>query len=86
MKEACEEILINGSEEELNEYKEYAKNNNIWSKNKGAMIKKVAEKEVCRLVEGITGIYIPEEMPNGYDLETSQTTQKRREAAKEKRI
>ena len=66
-------------------YKEYAKNNNIWSKNKGAMIKKVAEKEVCRLVEGITGIYIPEEMPNGYDLETSQTTQKRREAAKERR-
>lgn len=58
-------------------YSEYSKNSNIWSKHKGAMIKKVAEKEVCRLVEGITGIYITEEMPKGYDLETSQKNQEK---------
>lgn len=59
-------------------YQEYSKDANIWTKHKGAMIKKVAEKEVCRLVEGISGIYIPEEMPKGYDLETSQTMQRKR--------
>ena len=53
-------------------YNEYAKNNNIWTKSKSAMIRKVAEKEACRICCGITGINIEEEMPEEYSLEQSQ--------------
>lgn len=53
-------------------YHEYAKNNNIWTKSKSAMIRKVAEKEVCRVCCGITGINTEEEMPEEYSLEHSQ--------------
>ena len=53
-------------------YNEYAKNNNIWTKSKSAMIRKVAEKEACRICCGITGINIEEEMPDEYSLEQSQ--------------
>ena len=53
-------------------YNEYAKDNTIWRKHKSAMIRKVAEKEVCRICCGITGIYTEEEMPEEYSLEESQ--------------
>lgn len=50
---------------------EYDKKKSVWKSNKAAMIVKVAEKEVCRLGEGVTGIYIEEEMPDEYSLENT---------------
>lgn len=50
---------------------EYDKKKAIWKSNKSAMIRKVAEKEVCRLGEGVSGIYIEEEMPDEYSLENT---------------
>ena len=52
------------------DYKEYASNTPTWRKNASAMIKKVAEKEVCRLSAGISGLHIPEEMPQYYQKRT----------------
>ena len=50
---------------------EYDKKKSVWKTNKSAMIRKVAEKEVCRLGEGVSGIYIEEEMPDEYSLENT---------------
>ena len=50
---------------------EYDKKKSVWKSNKSAMIRKVAEKEVCRLGEGVSGIYIEEEMPDEYSLENT---------------
>lgn len=50
---------------------EYDKKKAIWKSNKAAMIRKVAEKEVCRLGEGVSGLYIEEEMPQEYSLENT---------------
>ena len=50
---------------------EYDKKKSVWKTNKSAMIIKVAEKEVCRLGEGVSGIYIEEEMPEEYSLENT---------------
>jgi len=50
---------------------EYDKKKSVWKSNKSAMIRKVAEKEVCRLGEGVTGIYIEEEMPDEYSLKNT---------------
>ena len=50
---------------------EYDKKKSVWKSNKAAMIRKVAEKEVCRLGEGVTGLYIEEEMPDEYSLENT---------------
>lgn len=47
---------------------EYDKKQSVWKSNPSAMIRKVAEKEVCRLGEGISGLYIEEEMPQEYSL------------------
>ena len=50
---------------------EYDKKKSVWKTNKSAMIRKVAEKEVCRLGEGVSGLYIEEEMPQEYSLENT---------------
>lgn len=50
---------------------EYDKKKSVWKTNKSAMIRKVAEKEVCRLGEGVSGIYIEEEMPDEYSLKNT---------------
>lgn len=50
---------------------EYDKKKSVWKTNKSAMIRKVAEKEVCRLGEGVSGLYIEEEMPDEYSLENT---------------
>lgn len=50
---------------------EYDKKKSVWKSNKAAMIRKVAEKEVCRLGEGVSGLYIEEEMPDEYNLENT---------------
>lgn len=55
---------------------EYDKKKSVWKTNKSAMIRKVAEKEVCRLGEGVTGIYIEEEMPDEYSLENTLNSKK----------
>ena len=53
------------------DYKEYASNTPIWKKNASAMIRKVSEKEACRLSVGISGLHIPEEMPQYYQTKTN---------------
>lgn len=55
---------------------EYDKKKSVWKSNKSAMIVKVAEKEVCRLGEGVSGIYIEEEMPDEYSLENTLNPKK----------
>lgn len=50
---------------------EYDKKKSVWKSNKAAMIVKVAEKEVCRLGEGVSGLYIEEEMPDEYSLKNT---------------
>lgn len=50
---------------------EYDKKKSVWKTNKAAMIVKVAEKEVCRLGEGVSGLYIEEEMPDEYSLKNT---------------
>lgn len=50
---------------------EYDKKKAIWKSNKSAMIRKVAEKEVCRLGEGVSGLNIEEEMPDEYSLKNT---------------
>lgn len=55
---------------------EYDQEQSVWKTHKSAMIRKVAEKEVCRLGEGVTGIYIEEEMPEEYSLENTLNPKK----------
>lgn len=55
---------------------EYDKKKSVWKSNKAAMIRKVAEKEVCRLGEGVSGICIEEEMPDEYSLENTLKSKK----------
>ena len=52
------------------DYKEYASNTPTWRKNASSMIRKVSEKEACRLSAGISGLHIPEEMPSYYQKRT----------------
>ena len=52
------------------DYKEYSANSPTWKKNASAMIRKVSEKEACRLSAGISGLHIPEEMPEYYQRKT----------------
>lgn len=61
---------------------EYDKKKSVWKSNKEAMIVKVAEKEVCRLGEGVTGIHIEEEMPQEYSLENTLHPKKKVEINK----
>lgn len=56
---------------------EYDKKKSVWKSNKAAMIRKVAEKEVCRLGEGVSGLYIEEEMPDEYSLENTLNQEKK---------
>lgn len=64
--------------------KEYDKKTQIWKTYTSSMIRKVAEKEVCRLAGNISGLHTPEEMGEEYSLDYSkdkiveqkQTTQK----------
>ena len=53
------------------DYKEYASNTPTWKKNASSMIRKVSEKEACRLSAGISGLHIPEEMPQYYQTKTN---------------
>ena len=48
------------------DYDEYKQPTPTWKKNGSAMIRKVSEKEACRLSAGISGLHIPEEMPMYY--------------------
>lgn len=48
------------------DYDEYKQPTPTWKKNASAMIRKVSEKEACRLSAGISGLHIPEEMPAYY--------------------
>lgn len=48
------------------DYDEYKQPTPTWKKNASAMIRKVSEKEACRLSAGISGLHIPEEMPVYY--------------------
>ena len=52
---------------DYNEYK--SSSTSAWKKNASAMIRKVAEKEACRLSANISGLYIPEEMGDGYGVD-----------------
>lgn len=55
------------------DYEEYKQGSNpTWKKNASAMIRKVAEKEACRLSAGISGLHIPEEMPKGFDVDDTE--------------
>lgn len=47
-------------------YDEYKQPTPTWKKNGSSMIRKVAEKEACRLSSGVSGLHIPEEMPLYY--------------------
>ena len=53
------------------DYKEYASNTPTWKKNASAMIRKCSEKEACRLSAGISGLHIPEEMPDYYQKKSN---------------
>ena len=55
---------------DYNEYKQGG--SSTWKKNASAMIRKVAEKEVCRLSAGISGLHIPEEMPKGFGVDDTE--------------
>ena len=50
------------------------------------MIVKVAEKEVCRLGEGVSGLYIEEEMPDEYSLENTLNYKKKEIKIKNNKI
>lgn len=64
---------------------EYDKKKSVWKSNKEAMIVKVAEKEVCRLGEGVSGIHIEEEMPEEYSLENTLHPKKKVELNKNRK-
>lgn len=65
------------------DYNEYKQGSNpTWKKNASAMIRKVAEKEVCRLSAGISGLHIPEEMPKGFDVDDTEEDYYRANAPK----
>lgn len=55
---------------DYNEYKQGG--SSTWKKNASAMIRKVAEKECCRLSAGISGLHIPEEMPKGFGVDDTE--------------
>lgn len=63
---------------------EYDTKKSVWKTNKSAMIRKVAEKEVCRLGEGVSGLYIEEEMPEEYSLENTLKPKKKVELKNKK--
>ena len=56
---------------DYNEYKQGG--SSTWKKNASAMIRKVAEKECCRLSAGISGLHIPEEMPKGFGVDDTES-------------
>ena len=53
-------------------YDEYKQPTQTWKKNGSSMIRKVAEKECCRLSAGVSGLHIPEEMPLYYQNRSKQ--------------
>ena len=53
-------------------YDEYKQPTPTWKKNGSSMIRKVAEKEACRLSAGVSGLHIPEEMPMYYQNRSNQ--------------
>lgn len=67
------------------DYDEYKQPTNpLWKKNSAAMIKKVAEKNCCKLSANITGLYIPEEMPDYYQRESNKIVRVSDEAIMQK--
>lgn len=66
-------------------YKDYKNTtNSLWKKNPSAMIRKVAEKEACRLSADVSGLHIPEEMPDYYQRESNKIVRVSDEAIKQK--
>ena len=53
-------------------YDEYKQPTPTWKKNVSSKIRKVAEKECCRLSAGVSGLHIPEEMPMFYQNRSKQ--------------
>ena len=51
------------------DFEEYKQSTPTWKKNASAMIVKVAEKTACKLSAGISGLYIPEEMGDGFGVD-----------------
>ena len=56
------------------DFDEYKQQTPIWKKNGSSMIRKVSEKEACRLSAGISGLHIPEEMPMYYQSRSRNIT------------
>lgn len=67
---------------DYNEYKQGG--SSTWKKNASAMIRKVAEKECCRLSAGISGLHIPEEMPKGFGVDDTEDDLKKANTQKMK--
>lgn len=67
---------------DYNEYKQGG--SSTWKKNASAMIRKVAEKECCRLSAGISGLHIPEEMPIGFGVDDTEEDYKKANSRKMK--
>lgn len=60
------------------DYDEYKSTTTTWKKNPSAMIRKVAEKEACRQSAGISGLHIPEEMGDEFNLESTEEDYKKK--------
>lgn len=59
------------------DYDEYKSSTTTWKKNPSAMIRKVAEKEACRQSASISGLHIPEEMGDEYNVDSTEEDYKK---------
>ena len=59
------------------DYDEYKSTTTTWKKNPSAMIRKVSEKEACRQSAGISGLHIPEEMGDEFNVDSSEDDYKK---------
>ena len=59
------------------DYEEYKSTTTTWKKNPSAMIRKVAEKEACRQSAGISGLHIPEEMGDEFNVDSTEEDYKK---------
>lgn len=64
------------------DYNEYKSTTTTWKKNPSAMIRKVSEKEACRQSAGISGLHIPEEMGDGFYVDSTEEDFKRANSQK----
>ena len=64
------------------DFDEYKSSTATWKSHPASMIKKVSEKEACRLSAGISGLHIPEEMGSEYDVDANEDDYKRANSRK----